>query len=146
MTKPELFFIGLIEESDKPILCPICSEGDQDEEQKTGSSNVLEGPFTRYKKREEELYFDLEAKYLTCTNCGGEIRVIDFQVLVEEISAKLPPEEARAFSTKIMNLYDGSRDYAIEVLSILTGDIHSESKTKGGYLEELEQLTQSRSK
>lgn len=143
--KPEIFFIGRVEEADQPILCPVCSEKAKTEEETLPESgSFLKGPFTRYRKRENELYFDLEEKYLTCPECRNEIRVIDFQVLVDKVSAKLPPEKARAFSMKIMDLYDDSRDYAIEVLSILTEDFNSEPWKDGDFLEELEALIQSR--
>ncbi len=75
-------------------------------------------------------------------NCGSEITVIDFQVLVDEIAATLPPEKARAFSMKIMGLYSDSRDYAIEVFNILTWDFTSKPERGNDYLKELEKLIQ----
>lgn len=68
--------------------------------------------------------------------------ILDFQVLVEKISATLPPEKARKFSMKFMELYGSTPDYAIEVLSILRGDFSSGSVPGNDYLEELEELIQ----
>ena len=44
---------------------------------------------------------------------------------------------------KIMDLYNKSRDYAIEVLSILTGDLTGEPKCENDYLKQLEEFIQS---
>ena len=66
--------------------------------------------------------------------------ILDFQVLVEEISATLPPVKARKFSMKLMDLYRDTPDYAIEVLSILRGDFSSSDVIENDYLEELENL------
>lgn len=143
-TKPDVFYMGLIDESNLPSSCPKCKNSDHSDENQrlSHNDNSLKGPFTRYQRRETELYFDLKEKYLTCPNCGSEITVIDFQVLVDEIAATLPHEEARAFSMKIMGLYSDSRDYAIEVLSILTGDLTMEQGRGNDYLKELEKLIQ----
>ncbi len=43
---------------------------------------------------------------------------------------------------KIMGLYSDSRDYAIEVLSILTGDFTAKKGQRNDYLKELEELIQ----
>ena len=64
-------------------------------------------------------------------------------MLVDQIAATLPPEKARKFSMKIMDLYNKSRDYAIEVLSILTGDLTGEPKCENDYLKQLEEFIQS---
>lgn len=103
---------------------------------------ILSGPLFRYERRETETYFDLKHKYLSCTSCGLEIKILDFQVLVEEISATLPPKKARKFSMKMMKLHHDSHEYAIEVLSILRGDFSSESELENDYLKELEELLQ----
>lgn len=113
-----------------------------DREGSCNKNKSLRGPFTQYKQRENETYFDLEEKYLECPTCGEKINVIDFQVLVDRIASTLSPEKARAFSMRIMDLYDDSKDYAIEVLSILTGDISSDPEAKNDYLNELEELIQ----
>ena len=143
-TKPDIFYMGLIDESNLPESCPKCKDNEQiAENQKHSSADMtLKGPFTRYQRRGTELYFDLNEKYLKCPNCGSEITVIDFQVLVDEISATLPHEKARAFSMKMMGLYSDSRDYAIEVLSILTGDFTAKKGQRNDYLKELEELIQ----
>ena len=136
--------MGLMDESNLPASCPKCNNSDQTDENQRLSRNdkPLMGPFTRYRRRETELYFDIKEKYLKCPKCDSEITVIDFQVLVDEIAATLPPEKARAFSMKIMGLYSDSRDYAIEVLSILTGDFTSKPERGNDYLKELEKLIQ----
>ena len=43
---------------------------------------------------------------------------------------------------KIMGLYSDTRDYAIEVLSILSGDFTSKPESGNDYLKELEKLMQ----
>jgi hypothetical protein len=142
--KSDIFYVGLIEETNLPISCPKCKDSTHVTENQNTSrpDKMLKGPFTRYQRRETELYFDLKEKYFTCPNCGSEIKVIDFQVLVDQISATLSPEKARAFSMKMMDLFSESRDYAIEVLSILTGDFTLEPKPRNDYLNELEELMQ----
>ena len=136
--------MGLIDESNHPKSCPKCKDNDQTGKTQSTSSidRTLKGPFTRYQRRDAELFFDLKEKYLKCPNCGSEITVIDFQVMVDEISATLPPMKARAFSMKMMSLYTDSNDYAIEVLSILTGDFKTEPGHGNDYLMELEELIQ----
>jgi hypothetical protein len=103
---------------------------------------ILRGPFFRYERRDTEPYFDLKQKYLLCTSCDGEITILDFQVLVEEISATLPPMKARKFSMKMMELYYDSHEHAIEVLSVLRGDFSPENEPEHDYLKELEELMQ----
>ena len=146
-SEQELFYIGVMNESNLPESCPQCQENGYDADQGHLQSNMsLRGPFTRYRRRDNEIYFDLEEKYLACSICGTKIKVVDFQVLVDKIAETLPPEKARAFSMKMMGLYDNSRDYAIEVLSILTGDFKFESDHGEDYLKQLEELIQERVK
>lgn len=137
--------MGLIDEANIPESCPLCKVNGQlsENHRQSNADMTLKGPFTRYQQRESELFFDLKEKYLKCINCGSEITVIDFQVMVDKISATLSPEEARAFSMKMMALYRDSHDYAIEVLSILTGDFSAESGLGDDFLKELEELIQS---
>jgi hypothetical protein len=140
--KPDLFYTGLIDGSNVPSRCPKCNKEDRFVETQGSPRQVkiLSGPFYHYDRRETELYFDLSQKYLTCTSCGCDIVILDFQVLVEEISATLPSAEARKFSMKMMELYYDSHDYAIEVLSILRGDFSPENAPEHDYLKELEEL------
>ncbi len=142
--KTEIYYIGLIDESNLPSSCPLCKDNNVLAKNHMQSSTymTLKGPFTRYQHRENELFFDLKEKYLECTNCRSEIKVIDFQVLVEEISVTIPPEKARAFSMKMMDLYRESSDYAIEKLSILTGDFKAEPVCGKEILKEVEKLIQ----
>jgi hypothetical protein len=77
----------------KPQKCPYCKE-------------LTKGPFSKYKKREYELYFDLEKKYLHCEYCGQDIEVVDFEVLIARLSSKFPPKQARTFSIKNNILFD----------------------------------------
>jgi hypothetical protein len=142
--KSDLFYLGLIDGSNIPSSCPKCKESDHNMEAfgLSKPDKVLNGPFTRYEKRETEQYFDLKQKYLQCTICGCEITILDFQVLVEEISSTLSPIKARKFSMKMMGLYRDSQEYAIEVLSILRGDFSLEVEAKNDFLEELEKLVQ----
>ena len=140
--KLDIFCTGLIDGSNIPSSCPKCHEKDRWIET-LGSPRqvkILSGPFYRYERRETELYFDLRQKYLTCTDCGCDIVILDFQVLVEEISATLPPVNSRKFSMKMMELYYDSHEHAIEVLSILRGDFSQENAHEHDYLKELEEL------
>jgi hypothetical protein len=141
--KPDLFYPGLIDGSNIPSSCPKCKETIQNEDARRPRILVkaLRGPYVRYELRENELVFDLKQKYLECLSCGSEIKILDFQVLVGEISATLAPVKARRFTMKMMRLYRDSHEYAIEVLSILRGDF-SEGEPKNDYLEELEELIQ----
>jgi hypothetical protein len=141
--KPDLFYPGLIDGSNAPSTCPKCRETNQNEEARRPRilAKALRGPYVRYEMRETELVFDLKKKYLECPSCGSEITILDFQVLVGDISATLPPVKARRFTMKMLGLYRDSHEYAIEVLSILRGDF-SEGKRQNDYLEELEQLIQ----
>ena len=69
-------------------------------------NDKMKGPFVKYVKRENELYFDIERKYFHCENCGVEVDVTDFQVLIDQISSMLPPEYARGFSMRNLILFD----------------------------------------
>lgn len=139
--KPDLFYMGLIDVSNLPSSCPKCKENDQNDGALSPSIiKPLKGPYFRYERRETELFFDLKQKYLKCPHCGSKILILDFQVLVEEISATLPPVKARKFSIKMMDLYLDSHEYAIEVLSILRGDFMLEAEPRNDYLKELEEL------
>jgi len=116
-------------------------EDQGDEAEKPSNPELkLKGPYFRYEKRLDELFFDLKQKYLLCPICGAEISILDFQVLVDDISSTLSPEKARKFSMKIMGLYRDSPAYAIEVLAILGGDFQTEEESENDYLEELEGL------
>ncbi len=66
---------------------------------------ILNGPYTRYHRRDDVLFFDLEKKYFTCVHCGHEISVLDIQVLIDTVSRKLPPTDARRFSMKMLRKY-----------------------------------------
>jgi len=81
--------MGLIDESNHPTSCPKCKDNDQIGKTQSPSSTdkTLKGPFTRYQRREAELFFDLKEKYFKCPNCGSEVTVIDFQVLVDDRGA-----------------------------------------------------------
>lgn len=142
--KPDLFYTGIIDGSNIPSSCPKCkaNDGNEEAQRPLRLARLFNGPYFRYERRETELFFDLKQKYLQCLRCGSEITILDFQVLVEEISATLPPSKARKFSMKMMGLYQDSQEYAIEVLSILRGDFSSEVETENDFLEELEELIQ----
>ena len=79
-------------------------------------------------------------KYLKCPTCGSEITILDFQMLVGEIAASLPPVKARKFTMKLLSLYRRSPEYAIEVLHTEGGDFFSDEAPEQDYLEELENL------
>lgn len=121
--RPDLISMGLIE-SDYPIdTCPRCHHsssyahrGDHQREIK-----ILNGPYTRYHRRDDVLFFDLEKKYYTCVNCG-EIPVLDIQVLIEAVSRKLPPADARRFSMKMMEKYRFDPKAIREVVPLIVDD------------------------
>jgi hypothetical protein len=71
--------------------------------------------------REDELFFDLVEKYYTCVNCG-EISVLDIQVLIETVSRKLPPADARRFSMKMMGKYRLDPKSIREVVPLFVDD------------------------
>lgn len=125
LTKPDILSMDVIDGSTLPLSCPRCGEepyivngfeGDFKE------VKVLEGPFLRYRKRESELYFDLEKKYLNCIRCGHEMEVMDFQVIVEKISSKLPPKQARNFSMKNMRQFKSNPEKMKMILTIFMDD------------------------
>ncbi len=79
----------------------------------------LEGPFFRYQRRESELYFDLEKKYVRCTSCGEELDIVDYQVMVELLASMLPPESARRFTMKNMDLFEQHPGKMKEIIPLL---------------------------
>lgn len=96
-----------------PQHCPHCNE-------------MMKGPFTKYKKRETELYFDLERKYEHCELCGIDVEVVDFQVLIEKISSMLPPEQARSFSMKNNRLFEILPEKSVSLLFTILDDAQRE--------------------
>jgi hypothetical protein len=83
---------------------------------------ILRGPYTRYEKRENELFFDLVKKYYTCNHCGEEISVLDVQVLIETVSMKLPSADARRFSMKMMGQFRLDPKVMREVVPLIVDD------------------------
>lgn len=94
--------------------CPKCEE------------ILLNGPFLRYKKRESELYFDLEKKYFKCTRCGLESEIVDIQVIIDNLSSKLPPEYARKFFMKNMRLYSSLPERMKALLLIMIDEFQQQ--------------------
>ena len=89
--------------------CPHCNE-------------VMNGPITKYKKRETELYFDLEKKYEHCPYCGLDVEVVDFQVLMNRIASKIPPHQARSFSMKTERLFESIPRKTVRLLSAILSE------------------------
>lgn len=79
----------------------------------------LEGPFFRYRRRESELYFDLEKKYVRCTSCGEELDIVDYQVMVEVLASMLPPENARRFTMKNMDHFEENPGKMKKIIQLL---------------------------
>jgi hypothetical protein len=71
--------------------------------------------------REDELFFDLVEKYYTCVNCG-EISVLDIQVLIETVSRRLPPADARRFSMKMIGKYRFNPKSIREIVPLFVDD------------------------
>ncbi len=122
--RPDLISMGLIE-SDYPIdTCPHChhsssyaNRGDHQRKIK-----ILNGPYTRYHRRDDVLFFDLEKKYYTCVHCGHETSVLDIQVLIDTISRNLPPADARRFSMKMMGKYALDPESIKQVVTLFVDD------------------------
>ena len=72
----------------------------------TGVGMEMEFITSYSKKREEDLYFDLEKKYLHCDYCEADVEIVDFNVLIERLSEMLPPAYARSFSMKNKALFE----------------------------------------
>ena len=84
--------------------------------------SILKGPYTRYSKRDDELFFDLTEKYYECVSCGQEVSVLDIQTLIANLSARLPPEDARRFTMKMMAKYRMNSESIREAVPILLDD------------------------
>lgn len=96
-----------------PQHCPHCNE-------------MMKGPINKYKKRETELYFDLEKKYEYCELCGIDVDVVDFQVLIEKISSMLPPKQARSFSIKNNKLFEVMPEKTVNLFFTILDDTQSQ--------------------
>ena len=86
---------------------------------RTRSKRRARGPFFRYQRRESELYFDLEKKYVRCTSCGEELDIVDYQVMVEGLASMLPPEGARRFTMKNMDHFEEHPGKMKEIIQLL---------------------------
>ena len=105
-----------------PAVCPLCNKGPHfSPDPKGGMREVksLEGPFFRYQRRESELYFDLEKKYVRCTSCGEELDIVDYQVMVEVLASMLPPENARRFTMKNMDHFEENPGKMKKIIQLL---------------------------
>ncbi len=121
----------LIDSSWSSSTCPKCNQGSHFVIAPNGSPrkvNTLVGPFYRYEKRENELYFDLKKKYICCTDCGVEINILDIEVMIESLSSRLPPRYARAFSMKNLHLYRVHPRKAKLIIQILMDDFEPDSQ------------------
>ncbi len=98
-----------------PQHCPHCNE-------------MMQGPFTTYKKRETELYFDLERKYEHCAYCGIDVEIVDFQVLIEKLSSRLPPSQARTFSMKNSRLFEIMPEQIVSLLSSILDEVQQNTE------------------
>ena len=129
--KTDIVSIDIVDSSMLPSVCPRCHQGSYFVAAPVGGFkkvNALEGPFYRYRRRESELYFDLEKKYFICNNCFQEIQITDFQVIVELISSNLPAEYARRFTMKNMHLFHMYPEKMKMMLSILMDDFEQGGK------------------
>jgi hypothetical protein len=116
--------MGLIEMSYPIDTCPRCHHTPYSvvRGEALRKIQILKGPNTRYEKRDNDLFFDLTKKYYTCTHCGEEISVLDIQVLIEAVSTKLPPADARRFSMKTMGHYRLHPSLMKEVVPLIVDD------------------------
>ena len=116
--------MGLIE-LDYPVdTCPRCHNSfyDVNYGELRRKISILKGPYTRYSKRDDELFFDLTEKYYECVSCGQEVSVLDIQTLIANLSARLPPEDARRFTMKMMAKYRMNPESIRETVPILLDD------------------------
>ena len=90
-----------------PQHCPHCNK-------------VMQGPITKFVKRQDDLYFDIEKKYEYCEFCKARVEIVDFQVLYEKLSSKLPPEQARQFSIKTQKLFEIMPENTVELFSAIS--------------------------
>jgi hypothetical protein len=121
---PDLISMGLIE-LDYPIdTCPRCNHSSYmvNQGEIPRKINILKGPNMRYRKRENDLFFDLSKKFYECVHCGEEISVLDIQVLIESVSMKLPSVDARRFSMKMMGKYRLDPKSIREVIPLFVDD------------------------
>jgi hypothetical protein len=126
--KPDLVSSDLIDSSHFQGICPKCGQGPYYVEEKDGcfrKVEVLEGPYFRYEKRESENYFDLAMKFFRCSNCRHDVVIFDFQVVLESLCSKLPPDYARKFSMKNYNLYCSHPEKMKTIIAILYGDFEN---------------------
>ncbi len=124
LNRPDLISMGLIE-LDYPVdTCPRCHHSSYDVHRGDyrRKINILNGPYTRYHRRDDDLFFDLEEKYYKCVHCGCEISVLDIQVLIETISRKLPPTDARRFFIKMMGKYSLDPEFIKQVVPLFVDD------------------------
>lgn len=92
---------------DSPQRCPHCNQ-------------VMRGPITKYAKRKDDLYFDIEKKYEYCDFCKAKVEIVDFQVLFEKVSKKLPPEQARQFSIKTQKLFEMMPENTVDLFAAIS--------------------------
>jgi hypothetical protein len=127
--QPDLISTNLITRKYGNGFCPKCGQGPYFIETWEGTYkkvDILEGPYTRYERRDSELYFDMTKKYFQCTQCREEVIVFDYQVMSESACSMLPPEFARKFSMKNMRSYETYPELAKLLLTIIIGDFEYE--------------------
>ena len=61
----------------------------------------------------------MENKYARCSSCGEEIEIVDYQVMVELLASMLPPEGARRFTMKNMDLFEKHPGKMKEIIQLL---------------------------
>ncbi|MHA2391250.1 MAG: hypothetical protein ACXAEX_04715 [Promethearchaeota archaeon] len=105
----DLLSMEILGSSKFPIKCVFCGQSEYFLKYPDGRIrrvDAISGPFYHYEQRKSDLYFDLDDKYFHCFNCGKDFHVLDFEVLVEGLSSKLPPEFARHFSMRTFKLFE----------------------------------------
>jgi hypothetical protein len=114
--------MGIVDEGSLPAACPLCNNATRLAPNPNGGMRevkILEGPFFSYRKRETELYFDLEKKYVKCSSCGEELEIVDYQVMVELLASMLSPDSARRFTMKNMDLFEQHPGEMKEIIQLL---------------------------
>ena len=113
---------------DSPRLCPQCNE-------------MMQGPYTSYRRREADLYFDLERKYEHCPYCGSDVDFVDLEVLIGNVSSKLPPSVARAFTMESIRMFGVVPEKVVNLLYTVMDDVQGNAEISKENLDLLETFT-----
>jgi len=102
---------------------------------------MMQGPYTSYRRREADLYFDLERKYEHCPYCGSDVDFVDLEVLIGTVSSKLPPSVARAFAMESIRMYGVVPEKVVNLLYSVMDDVQGNAEISKENLDLLETFT-----